>query len=1066
MSSRVVMSEVSGPAIRFSHSHTKKRYHSTIDQAREYAAELGPGMAFAFDELSHKTALVLHAYITAVSQEGHSYSETEFIRDAMKQFFEDTFGCRGEDWKFVPDRDEYNFIDEAEEEERGHWTGNPVFDPAFASLMQDLKAQEERSEGTRYAKRRMAIGYEDMAKLALHLQKPAIIKAEGEGHSLFFQAFSTTAFALWLTFEEVLKLKRGYFRFRRSDSNGSPWVVVTVPFRNSNPIDTSQANVYEIYPQKDEPHSCCVTKLLAWLQWIEMQQGRQLMADDFLFPALTNDDSIQLKKLLSVTQLSTLMNKYANDAGLMDHRYTLFDTHCFRRGGAQHQFVHTQDKWPFQAVRWWGGWSEEEPAEKILEYLLDNSQYEASFGDMMSPHRGKTRGHTGSTRLNLEVQAMKEVVQSMDLRHTAALSRIEKENQDLRQQMTKLESTITQKLDKAVHTLTSRAAEDMHHPKSSQSLPPVLSREQSQPTEQQSKEQQHTQQQHKQQARQQPSPQQESYQQESESETENSYIPPVAHWQEAIQQWEVGDPENGLTVPLCDWDVDMRRGQRRYYDCKLVAQEFENHGRNEDKMRQVYGDSLNGEMGKLLIAIRLRRDLGNMQPLDECGEKDLFSPSISDDESDQEYQGQPQSTIPKISNWREAVQQWEEGDPDNGLMEPLCKWTTVAPKCRATHATRKLIANEFDFFKRDEHKMREVHGKNMDRVRSLIESIRKRPKRQEQPEYDKTEGERKRIQRQRDGYINVVDDGDTTEEEQPAPLQQGQHHRETIVPGTGIISTQRVPRLHSWKDAVRQWEDGDPVNGLTLPFRDWPAAMLKKTSIKRIHSRRERIVNEFEFFGRDEELMRQEHGRDMDTIDGLISAILSRRYRQQQQQQQQHQQLRIQPQDRLKKGEQGQYSQPGEKSGAEIESQVHQEYDFHSQEKPQPRQGEKSPLHQVEDIQPKKEPLAHQGHPLQPEEEPWSRQEDVELPPMEDLPADLQRFQEQERQREVDELQIHQWQVQQQQLQEIRSQVNQQSDMVQQPQVGEEEEPLTRKRRITFEDEGQSPTKKTASSSE
>lgn len=200
MSSRVVLSEVSGPAIRLSHGHTMKRYHSTIDQAREYAAELGPDMVFAFDELSHKTTLVLRAYITAVSQEGHSYNETEFIRDTMKQFFEDTFGCRGEDWKFVPDRDEYNLIDETEGEERGHWTGNPVFDPAFVSMMQELKEQEERSEGTRQAKRRTAISYEDMAKLSLHLQKPATIKAEGEGLSLFFQAFSTTAFTLWLTY--------------------------------------------------------------------------------------------------------------------------------------------------------------------------------------------------------------------------------------------------------------------------------------------------------------------------------------------------------------------------------------------------------------------------------------------------------------------------------------------------------------------------------------------------------------------------------------------------------------------------------------------------------------------------------------------------------------------------------------------------------------------------------------------------------------------------------------------------------------------------------------------------
>lgn len=200
MLSRVVLAEVSGPAIRHSHSHTRKRYHSTIDQAREYATELGPDMASAFDELSHKTALVLRAYVAAVCQEGHSYSETEAIRDAMKQYFEDTFGCRGADWKFVPDRDEYSFMDEANDEERGHWTGNPVFDPVFVSTMQELKAQEERSQGARQAKRRTAIGYEDMAKFMLHLQKPTTIKAEGEGHCLFFQAFAATAFTLWLTY--------------------------------------------------------------------------------------------------------------------------------------------------------------------------------------------------------------------------------------------------------------------------------------------------------------------------------------------------------------------------------------------------------------------------------------------------------------------------------------------------------------------------------------------------------------------------------------------------------------------------------------------------------------------------------------------------------------------------------------------------------------------------------------------------------------------------------------------------------------------------------------------------
>ncbi|KAG0339744.1 hypothetical protein BG000_001420, partial [Podila horticola] len=158
------------------HNSARKRYLSTIDQAREYAADLGPDMAFAFDELSHRTALVLRAYVTAVYQEGHSYRETESICDAMKQHFEDSFGCQDADWVFVPDHDEYT-TDGAED--RGQWVGNPVFDATFVSLMQELRMREDISFGASQAQRQTAIGYEDMEKLMLHLQKPTTIEAEG-----------------------------------------------------------------------------------------------------------------------------------------------------------------------------------------------------------------------------------------------------------------------------------------------------------------------------------------------------------------------------------------------------------------------------------------------------------------------------------------------------------------------------------------------------------------------------------------------------------------------------------------------------------------------------------------------------------------------------------------------------------------------------------------------------------------------------------------------------------------------------------------------------------------------
>lgn len=218
-------------------------------------------MAFAFDQLNHKTAMVLRAYVTAVCQEGHPYSEVERIRDAIKEYFEDTFGCWGSD------------------------------------------------EGL-----------------------------------------------LWFSF--------------------------TVPLRNSSPIDPPKgirntealvgsrgilmehtfllitlsvtriiANVYEIYPQLDEPHTCCVTKLLVFIRWIVMQQGRQLQPEEFLFHKLSIDDIIEPDKLFSVIQASNLLNKYAGDAGLMDHQYNRLDTHCFRRGGAQHRFIHAQDPWSIKVVK-------------------------------------------------------------------------------------------------------------------------------------------------------------------------------------------------------------------------------------------------------------------------------------------------------------------------------------------------------------------------------------------------------------------------------------------------------------------------------------------------------------------------------------------------------------------------------------------------------------------------------------------------------------------------------------------------------------------------------------------
>ncbi|KAI9234053.1 MAG: hypothetical protein BYD32DRAFT_353551, partial [Podila humilis] len=93
------------------------------------------------------------------------------------------------------------------------------------------------------------------------------------------------------------------------------------------------------------------------IEWVQQHENWSLQADDYLFPEHYKDGQIQLDQSFSVTQLSTLLNKYATDAGIMDHRYNRLDTHCFRRGCAQYRFNHAQDPWPLKAIKWWGGWS-------------------------------------------------------------------------------------------------------------------------------------------------------------------------------------------------------------------------------------------------------------------------------------------------------------------------------------------------------------------------------------------------------------------------------------------------------------------------------------------------------------------------------------------------------------------------------------------------------------------------------------------------------------------------------------------------------------------------------------
>ncbi|KAG0025848.1 hypothetical protein BGZ82_009811 [Podila clonocystis] len=723
------------------HSHTTERYHSAIDQARTFAAELGPDFASAFDKLSHKTALVLRAYVVTLHQEGHSYHEIKDVRDTMRQYFDNALDCCGTDWQFLPDSYEIMVAEENEDKdvERGEWIGNPVFDSSFINMMQEIQLQDKRADGSRLAKRRTSIGYNDMAKLMQHLQKPEVIKTEGAGRCLFIQAFAAIAFTLWLTFEEVLRLKRGHIRLQPSDTDGLPWFSVTVPFRASNPIDPSKANAYEIYSRPDEPHACCVTKLLAWIQWQELNAGHALRSEDLLFSELSNDHRINLQRAIPVTQASALLNQYANEAGLMDHRYNRLDTHCFRRGGSQHRLTHAQDPWPFKAVKWWGGWPETEPVEEITEYLWDDFQYDTGFGDMMSPHRRKSQEHGDAAMLMLKGH-IESSLSSMESRHAAELAVIKKEVQEIKQQNQVWKDMMALLLEKALASQGSLST----HPPYVKELPNSLLQH---PGQKDLSERSNTQ----------PLEKSETLQHQPEEIQLQPYQP-------ALQPHQNSEPistpiEKPETLQQQPEDLQLQSYQpslQPHQNSEPISIAIEKpetlQQQPEDLQLQSYQPSLQPHQNSEPISIAIEKpetlqqqpEYFHPQPYQQTllphqnSELPRQHPrkKLQNKHLKRQPDQNPKQFIPRIRNWKEAIEQWEKGDPSHGLTVPLRDWDADMRRrseCQTTYCYRKLIVKEFDNFGRDENRMRHVYGDVMDGTApSLVQAIYKRHRLEEE----------------------------------------------------------------------------------------------------------------------------------------------------------------------------------------------------------------------------------------------------------------------------------------------------------------------------------------------
>ncbi|KAK3827176.1 MAG: hypothetical protein JOS17DRAFT_791951 [Linnemannia elongata] len=602
-------------AVRTTEEHlyakkTKTSYNGQVSRALAYARSFeDPNWKTAFTKISKHTPDVLLAYVCYKCRSDGGEGLSYKTTEGIKSGLKHYFK---------------NTLgchgDSWTCDEDGNWTGNPVHDARFEDFLLSLKKRDGRAGTSRQS---LAVSYSDMVRLMEHLRDPATIETQGEAVCKMFQAFAATGFTLWTRNEELTRLQMKDIERGMTTEAGSPY--------------------FTIHPQTEDPSICCYSKLTEWLDWMEAQ-GHQLQPDDFVFPALDAKGRIKYHEALSQPRIQGWLDQLTNQPGLLARRNGRFTTHCFRRGGAQFRFMFAKEKWSLKAVKWWSGWSEGEGTGTIMRYLLDEySRYEVGFSDMLAPSRQDSR----------HAVFMGET----DTPGTASLDH----------QLKQMSKSVTESLLVAFKEMLLTVRPQV----------PGQQQQQQQPQLQQHQQRQQQQPQSQPQPQPQPQPRQEQLQQQQQQQEDESpvapRIPTAKKWQDVIKQWEHGDLEKGLLVPLKDWTATMRKTDpTRYSQRKLIALEFIRLGRSERNMRDTYGLSANA-IRDLLDSIRLsklRRNSGVGAQMQMVQEAELFE---SEPESEKEEEEQ------------------EEGEEDEEVDEPLILNRRRMPPPHAPSHTKSAL---------------------------------------------------------------------------------------------------------------------------------------------------------------------------------------------------------------------------------------------------------------------------------------------------------------------------------------------------------------------------------------
>ncbi|CAA7265651.1 unnamed protein product [Cyclocybe aegerita] len=208
-------------------------------------------------------------------------------------------------------------------------------------------------------------------------------------HALM-QAFMSSAFMLWTRCFELLSLQQKDLAegCKGPSPHFFPHFKVHLTHRKGWQQEKGYdgprtSNVYDIYKQ-DITAIDMNFHLMRWKSLLERLYGSKLEDEDCLFPYISPNGVIHIRRQMSYDMLQASLTKFCNGAGV-SKRYT---THSFRRGGAQYRFMFAPigQRWTLNRIRWWGGWAVGEHVDTLIKYLVDSLQsYENGHGDALHP---------------------------------------------------------------------------------------------------------------------------------------------------------------------------------------------------------------------------------------------------------------------------------------------------------------------------------------------------------------------------------------------------------------------------------------------------------------------------------------------------------------------------------------------------------------------------------------------------------------------------------------------------------------------------------------------------------